>query len=366
MHSLVLLLALFSADVTKFGAAGDGLTDDTAAIQRAADDCTAKLKTSQPVGGSYQGTCPELYFPSGRYKISSQIELNPYQSVRGEDSEVIQVDSRKIFVFQNCYRNTITRMQFLGGSTQLWFQNANTDMTRLVVDTCTFQGWTDVCVSAEGTGPDQHMSANLILTNCIFDGAQILTTRCDSTSLTSCRHQFRGKLKDGMCSMVNMWKGGVLHLNDFTGTPAMTNQVKVHWVDNYGSVVIDGGRFGGEGQAGLPIVHDHGPPNLVNPWKGRKIVIANTQTSVGKDVSPDAALLTLFGLPQCISIVNNDAIVSGTIPLIKVGAGYNVDADVAAVTAQANTSLGMYSITFRGNQYFAPTPMPKSLQQFVK
>jgi hypothetical protein len=61
-------LAPFSANVKWFGAVGDGVADDTNAMQRAID-----ILPSHSV----------LYFPSGQYKTTEAINLNKSMSLMG-------------------------------------------------------------------------------------------------------------------------------------------------------------------------------------------------------------------------------------------------------------------------------------------
>ena len=130
MTPLLFVLTLFTANTRDFGAVGDGIADDTAAIQAAADDCKSKLKVIQLPGGSYMGSCPELFFPAGKYRISRSIKLCLYQSVRGEDSILIQADSASaILEFNGVYQNRGTAIQFVGGQSQVTFCNANPDFS---------------------------------------------------------------------------------------------------------------------------------------------------------------------------------------------------------------------------------------------
>ena len=63
--------------VTEFGAKGDGRTDDTSALQVAAD------------------TCAELFFPEGTYLLSDTLRLRPLNRVFGEmwSQLVLKADS---------------------------------------------------------------------------------------------------------------------------------------------------------------------------------------------------------------------------------------------------------------------------------
>lgn len=354
-------------NVRDFGA-GNGATDDTAAIMAAVAASQSQLRAQQPPGGSWIGSMPELFFPGGRYFISSPIPLSGYQSVRGEDAFLIQNDPTKnIFEFTGCYHNRVSGMNFLGGRRQVQFLNQNVDFTNLIIRDCGFQGWGDIAVTAEGTVGDLHMSATLAIENSTFDGGTALLTRCDATILQSCRHQFRGgTIVDGTVAMINKAVSGCLYVDKHTATPCVPDRLgKVFWIDNYGSVFANGCRFGGE-FAGIPIVRDNGDPNLVNPWWGRAVSICNSQVSCGQNAWPESALLTLLGVPQQIRIVGNRGIVSSTIPVIKAGTGYDLAAAVQSITNGAPVSLSLYSVKVESNQFYAPTPIPGPLLQFVK
>lgn len=60
--------------VKDFGAVGDGVTDDTAAIQAAINACA----------GTTVGTAKTVYFPAGDYYISAPIEIPNYTSIIGD------------------------------------------------------------------------------------------------------------------------------------------------------------------------------------------------------------------------------------------------------------------------------------------
>src|SRR5438105_7066107 len=72
-------LASWANVKTKYGAAGDGVTDDTAAIQKA-------LSALGP-------TNPTLYFPAGTYRITQTLNLagQGYVNVIGQDPAVTTI-----------------------------------------------------------------------------------------------------------------------------------------------------------------------------------------------------------------------------------------------------------------------------------
>jgi hypothetical protein len=73
------------ASVLDFGATGDGLTDDTAAINRALNQLYC-IQTNPQIRRS-------LFFPAGVYKVSSPINIPSYATLYGEgsDNSVIQM-----------------------------------------------------------------------------------------------------------------------------------------------------------------------------------------------------------------------------------------------------------------------------------
>jgi|TARA_B110000977_G_scaffold118684_1_gene153131 hypothetical protein len=65
-------------NIRSFGVAGDGLTDETVAIQRAMD----QLYLNSATKGTPQSRV-ELVFPAGTYKVSSIIYIPPYATIKG-------------------------------------------------------------------------------------------------------------------------------------------------------------------------------------------------------------------------------------------------------------------------------------------
>jgi hypothetical protein len=385
MKSLLFLLCLFSVNPKDFGALGDGVSDDTAAIQSAADACKSKLQSIQPTGGSYMGSCPELFFPAGKYRISRSIRLCPYQTVRGEDSILIQADPNSgIFEFNGGYQNRVIGMQFVGGSSQIVFGNANVDSSFLTFRDCAFQSWSGYSVVADGTVDDRHLSATLSFHRCRWDGARAVYTHCDTTQFSDCEAHFRGKnipqdgawiTNAGFMRPNGIYSyGGTLGLYNVTLVPAAPivpaedgsapKQVNAYWIDNGGSVVAERVRFSGEGAGVSPILH-RAPVNTRSPYRGSKIAIHACQVSCGQDADVNAAVVTLRGgFPQCLRITACDGLVSLSIPWIRVYPGYNLSSDVTAIGKSAS-SLSQYTITIQGNQAFTAQQIPTPLQQFV-
>lgn len=72
-----------TVSVKDFGAVGDGVTDDTAAIQAALDYCDATV----------QNGAREVYIPGGKYKITDSLVLkNEFVSIRGDGAWASEIN----------------------------------------------------------------------------------------------------------------------------------------------------------------------------------------------------------------------------------------------------------------------------------
>jgi hypothetical protein len=137
-----------SLNVRDFGAKGDGLADDTQAIQRAVNAGISQYEKwgvrvrhwNHLSNGITDSPHSEIVFPAGTYKISSPIVFRRYASLRGIGAAVIQqTDAGKdSFYFHGLLRSTVENLQFEGGRIQLRFWTANNGTARVDVSRCTF------------------------------------------------------------------------------------------------------------------------------------------------------------------------------------------------------------------------------------
>ncbi len=143
MCSGIALFAHGAFDVREFGAAGDGVHDDTAAIQ------TALLAAaSAPVSS-------EVYFASGTYRVTRPLlvpngpartpQATPQKletvHLRGDNAVIAQENpAHDIFYFDWTFRVLVEGLTLRGGNRQLKFWTGNTDTSRITVRDCRFEG----------------------------------------------------------------------------------------------------------------------------------------------------------------------------------------------------------------------------------
>lgn len=102
------------ANVRDFGALGDGVTDDTAAIQAAVDGLPA-------IGGT-------IYFPPGTYLFTTTVFLPSNTTVKGDGPATIM----KAIAGANWVLNTVGTSTYTTGSIRVLFLNENWDSDPIV------------------------------------------------------------------------------------------------------------------------------------------------------------------------------------------------------------------------------------------
>ena len=152
------LLAAVSLNVRDFGAVGDGVHDDTLAIQKAADALypgeTTKARRDIILlardlgrGGKYDGASGEVFFPKGVYRVTGPVKFFWCVNVRGEKGTVIRNDTKDqdTFYFHLGLRVRLDSLAFEGGYIQVRQWTRNLSDAILFVSGCSFS-------NAAGTG----------------------------------------------------------------------------------------------------------------------------------------------------------------------------------------------------------------------
>ena len=132
-----------SLNVRDFGATGDGITDDTDAIQRS---------LIQAASRDYPAlTPPEVFFPPGNYRISRTLLVPCYRNrsnksyynfinLRGEQATITQTSpTEDVLYFQRSFRNLIEGLTFDGGKRQIKLWSQNLDSAHIIIRDCVFK-----------------------------------------------------------------------------------------------------------------------------------------------------------------------------------------------------------------------------------
>lgn len=310
-------------NVLDFGAVGDGVADDTTAIQAAftfaVANTTSGATTSGALTTSFSGNSPRVFFPKGTYKITAKITIGSYLEVLG-DSAIIKQETATQDIFEcEAYQLLIDGMQFVGGRHQVNFYNANINSTMVKITNCQFFLSRSYAIKTAATGGVwTHLSCDLSIEKCRFITCnKVLDNCCDSAVIENCWIQPTNTNMDVSAAIINNKGTSVvdpdawtrLHIKDSflipdIGTFGVDQPTGIRWVDNYGSFTATHSRFGGE-FGGMPIVYHLGAPNTTFPWITTEVMLTECALFVGPDARTDACVVAISGeIPNRVVVRN--------------------------------------------------------------
>lgn len=317
-----------------FNAIGDGVADDTAAIQALADYIIAQtesgLTTSGALTAAYSGTSPIAYFPTGTYRVTAAINWGPYLHIDG-DSAIIKQDDPDADIFDvDFYQFKMSGMQFVGGRHHLRVHNANINSSMFEVDHCQFFLSSSYSIKTQATGGVwTHMSANGTMDNCRWISCRRILDNCfDSMVINDQWFQPDSTNLDASAASINN-RGATptdpsaqtrLFINRGFGIPAVgtygvDRPANIRWVDNWGSFISTDVRWGGE-FGGMRIVDHLAVPDTTFPWNKTEVSVTGGLAFCGPSDDPNACIMGIQGqVPNSMTFGDYSGQVSS--PLIR-------------------------------------------------
>ena len=374
--SLLLVIPfLLGADefsVKKFGAKGDGKTDDTEAIQAAANAAHKRTRVFRKMGNqppsSAFGTGQTVTFPPGVYKVTKTIRFSGYVSVAGTDgSAMIQWHGEEhgtIFDI-HAFRNRVEKLIFAGGGTHLRISNKNIDKTMVTIRDCQFLYADKIAVLLEPAQGANHLSEQTLIEGCLFSkNHQCVQNFGDLMEIRNCWvDQTQPQMADG-AAFINRY--GTMRIAFCCLTPSANPEKgplyyhNARWVDNYGRFEAESVRFGGEG-GGLPAVYSYGKVAAKHPWSGGgRIVIRNSLIACGQMARENGGVIRLFALPSQIVLENNYEMT--VVPFIVLDPSLDVEAEIKK--NPRGTSIARYHIFNNRMANPAVNAVPVELKRF--
>ena len=337
---LILAVSSFAGgfDVKKYGAVGNGLADDTKAVQKAFDAAAKALRSFNSYGkyprSSYFGSGPAVVFPHGVYKITSTIKVSGFVNFSGSNTAAVikwAGEDNGVMFQVNAFRNTVEKLVFLGGGVQLGIANRNLDKTMVTIRDCQFHYASEMAVKLEPPKGISHLSCQTLIEACLFTkNHRCVQNYGDLMEIRNCWvDQVQPYMADG-AAFIN--KYGTMRIAFCCLTPS-ANPPKgpdyyhnARWVDNYNRFEAENVRFGGEG-GGIPAVYNFAKAGSRHPHSdGGRVMLRNCLAACGQVRRENGALVRLFAIPVQLTI--QDCYGIGGIPLIVCDPTLDIQAEM--------------------------------------
>ena len=278
-----------------FGAVGDGVTDDTAAIQDAfnATDLTVFKGYGDTEGATYK----RVMIQGGKYKITSPIKFPDYGYFDMTGCLFINAIENKAAMFHSEHVHYLTIFGGYYAGNAFNFTSENLDQSRFVLSHTVIKG-------AE-TGIDFTMqSTSVEIRSNIFDHVQypIIQRSSDMTIIDD--NWFTSQVSSGIGSGNLRLLGGESHVTNNVFVPIGDSSTEeVAWIEGTGRTIqISNNRFGGENDGRTDV-------NIKNKYNRNNdrtsIVFTNNFVM---DTNPDESIrciTRMFEFPNTLVIKHN-------------------------------------------------------------
>ena len=290
--------------VKDYGAKGDGITDDTKAVQQALEKAAIDQVSFQGIAGVYDktpiyaGGSKIVFFPQGHYRISKSLQLMAsYVHIIGEKailSPTLERKSKSVGIIGNIWQAHIEGMQLMGFDTAMIINNHSIETGKILIEDCDFVG-NKVALQVISYG-----AMCIIRENRFVENQKVALLAGDKVDMSN--NWISSGLLQGRQD-AQIIANTVLHFdkNLLVPTHPAPGATEPAWINNYREVIINGVRQGGE--AGSFTLVNNFARFMIKPFWPNCVIIKESECYAvygnGKDDFQPAAL-RLIEVPNMI------------------------------------------------------------------
>lgn len=307
-----------AVNVKWFGAKGDGIADDTTSITNAM--VSNNISSSNSFGGYsgiYVGNSIPIYFPKGKYVISSTLPLSDYMVLIGDDAIIMPSAS---FISTNWgltgsfWMGKIKGIQIINFTNGMYINTGNVDTDVVDIKECSFIN--------NGTALKYNSTSSQCITDsCKFHNNKttLYIESCDNFVLSN------SWLSEGLVqsnysgSIINY---GALKIINLLFVPKAQSSSNTSVVANYGSINITLSRFGAE-SGSRTIINNFKEGSDNNLWEV-SITNSSVYTATGDPI-------VLYKFPNNIIFKDNRGLTDDAAALSFNSYLTTVDAELARI-----------------------------------
>ncbi|MCF6176487.1 MAG: hypothetical protein L3J71_12065 [Victivallaceae bacterium] len=223
-----------SINVCKFGAKGDGVTDDTAALRKA-------------IAAVDKSPDSELVVPSGVYKISQTLDLPADITIRGLGLACFKGSkgNETLFKANNAKQLAFLNVAFYNAAFGVDITTTVNEQAAVLFNYCTFSKLSEAavrCLSGKGLAGEKNRT-KLRITDSVYgiNGRALVTNAANSRFDYNWLSLYDANVKPG--TLLNK---GTMAIADNIGVPSIKSPLT--WIENHHNLLVDNMRFGGEGK----------------------------------------------------------------------------------------------------------------------
>jgi hypothetical protein len=371
-----------SMNVKAFGVVGDGVTNDTVALQALANSIKDKYSIVYQ-RGLYASSFPEVVFPAGTYRISRMIIWPNWVVLRGEGQAVIEQTDPKadVFYIHWGYRVLVDNLTFEGGrrSIKLWTQNA--DCATLNIRNCTFRNSGDYAIECIVRGTGQNNLLGRYQVNADGTYHEVDDPAASYYFNSTLLHIDRCKFERCMKVLHSNADGGILENSEIETHPDMRGAAIVcaaltklenvrglahvrpgneqRWIDlMFGELHCRNLDFRADGPQGMSLVHNF--PKHHSGYQSIHAAVIVEECAVQAAGSAENALVYCREVPNMIAVRQCREASGKPVRLL----GFAREPDAAYFKGGASP-VGL-AFTFAGNDRTLEEQIPAAMQPYLR